>query len=106
MDAMEVIENNYNAKADSFLYYLQDKSIFNKDAFRLLLESIRKVADEGVDISRTAQKINVIYSKILKCLLYNFDANDDYKIINLPENYNKLIALLDKNVEYYFSTRI
>ena len=80
--------------------------MFDKAAFRQLYDAIRVVADDEVEISRTAQQITFIYGKILKFMLYHFDAQDPYSIINLPENYSKLIEYLDNSVEYYFATRI
>ena len=106
MDAKKILEDNYKAENESFVYFLKEKSLFNKDAFRKLYESIRSLADDEVEISRTAQQINGVYGQILKFFLYNFDSNDPYKIINLPENYNKMLSYLDDAVEYYFSTRI
>ncbi|MBQ9270938.1 MAG: hypothetical protein IJ218_01560 [Alphaproteobacteria bacterium] len=106
MDSQQIIEDNFAEKNDSFLYFLHSKSMFNKDSFRALYEAIRATAEQDVDISRTAQKIAIIYGRILQCFLYHFDKNDTYKIINMPENYNKIIELLEKSVEYYFVTRI
>ena len=106
MDAKKILEDNYKAENESFTYFLKEKSLFHKDAFRKLYESIRSLADDEVEISRTAQQINGVYGQILKFFLYIFDGNDPYKITNLPENYNKMLSYLDDAVEYYFSTRI
>lgn len=106
MNAKEVLEDNFKAKNNSFLYYLLDKSEFDKEAFKDLNMSIRTLADEEVGISRTAQQINNVYGRVLKCFLYHFDKEDEYKIANCPENYSKFIEFLEKNVEYYFQTRI
>ncbi len=106
IDASTILENNYELKAESFLYYLQEKRLFNKEALRQLCESIYALAEENINISRTAGKINYIYGAVLKCFLYHFDANDPYKITNLPENYNRMIGQFEKCVEFYFSTRI
>ena len=106
MGAREILEDNVAAKNGSFLYYLLDKSFFNKEAFRDLMESIRSLSDEEVGISRTAQQINYVYGKILRCFLYHFDKNDEYKITNMPKHYNRLLEILDKGVEYYYKTRI
>ena len=106
MEAQTIIQDNFEAKNDSFLYFLREKSTFKKDSFNRLCNAVRAIADTNVEISRNAQKITHIYGTILKCFMYHFDKNDDYKITDLPDNYNKMIALLDKNVEYYFATRI
>jgi hypothetical protein len=106
MNANEILTDNFEVKNNSFLYFLRDKSMFNKEAFRALCEAVRAVADENIEISRNAQKINFVYAQILKCFLYHFDKADKYHIENLPENYNKVIDFLDKSVEYYFTTRI
>ena len=104
--AKQILEDNFESKNDSFLFYLREKSLFNKEAFRQLYDSIRKVADDDVAISRTAQQILIVYGQILQYFLYHFDKDDSYKIVNMPENYNKMIEYLDKSVEYYFKTRI
>ena len=106
MDTKQILEDNFAEKEGSFLYYLHEKSLFEKDLFQQLYDSIRAAAESDVGISRTAQQITQIYGKILKCFLYHFDKDDTYKITNLPENYNKVIEYLDKSVEYYFATRI
>lgn len=106
MSAKDILTDNAEAKNDSFLYYLRNKSKFDKDAFKKLYAAIRILADNEVGISRTAQQINYVYGQVLKCLLYNFDKDDEYKISNLPENYGKLVEYLENSVEYYFKTRI
>lgn len=104
--AQQVLEDNLEIKNDSFLYFLREKSMFNKEAFRVLYESIREIADKDVSVSRTAQQIVAVYGLVLECFLYHFDKNDPYSILNMPENYNKIIEYLNKSVEYYFKTRI
>lgn len=106
MDAEQILQDNFEEKNNSFLYFLHEKSLFNKEAFHELYDAVRAIADKDVNISRNAQKIMFIYGQILKCFLYHFDKNDKYKITKLPENYNKMIEFLDKSVEYYFTTRI
>lgn len=106
MSAKNILEDNVEEKNDSFLYYLHEKSEFNAEAFKKLYGAVRVLADNEVGISRTAQQINYVYGQILKCFLYHFDKDDEFKITNLPENYSKLIGYLDKSVEYYFKTRI
>ncbi|MBR1601070.1 MAG: hypothetical protein IJ677_05770 [Alphaproteobacteria bacterium] len=106
MSAKDILIDNVEMKNGSFLHYLHNKSEFNNNAFKKLYAAIRVLADEEVDISRTAQNINYVYGQILKCLLFHFDKNDEFKISNLPENYSKLVSYLDNSVEYYFKTRI
>lgn len=104
--AKDIIDNNFNQQKGSFLYFLQDKSVFDKNSFKEMLEAFKSAADDEVGISRTAQQINYIYGRALKCFMYHFDKNDKYKITDLPENYNKMIEILDKAIDYYFKTRI
>ena len=106
MEAEQILEDNATEKEGSFLCYLHEKSSFDKELFHQLYDSIRAAAEKDIAVSRTARQIMHIYGQILKCFLYHFDKDDNYKIINLPENYNKMIEYLDKSVEYYFSTRI
>ena len=104
--AKQILDDNFEAKNDSFMFFLREKSMFNKEAFRQLHDSVREIAEDDVAISRVAQQIVFVYGQILECLLYHFDKNDKYLIVNLPENYNKMVEYLDKSVEYYFKTRI
>lgn len=106
MNAHQVLDDNFEVKNNSFLYFLRDKSLFKRDALRELCESIRNLAEEEVLISQNAQKINFVYAEVLKCMLYHFDPNDRFRIDNLPENYNKQLAQLEKFVYFYFKTRI
>ena len=89
MSAKDILEDNVDAKNKSFLYYLRNEASFNNNAFKKLYASIRVLADDEVGISRTAQQIAYVYGQVLKCLLFHFDKNDDFKISNLPENYSK-----------------
>lgn len=106
MSARDILTDNAEIKNSSFLYYLRNQSDFNINAFKELYSAIRLLADDEVEISRTAQQINYIYGEILKCILYHFDPDDEFRINNLPGNYSKLIEYLDKSVDYYFQTRI
>ena len=106
MDALTILNNNYEMQNNSFLYYLREKNIFNKDAFKQLNSCIYDLAQQNVSISSTALKIHIIHARTLEAFLYHFDANDTFNIQNLPENYNKILAQLDKSVAFYFQTRI
>lgn len=106
MSAQQILDDNFELKNNSFLYFLRDKSTFKRDALKDLCVSIRDLAEEEVMISLNAQKINFIYAEVLKCVLYHFDPNDKFRIENLPENYNKQLAQLEKFVYFYFKTRI
>lgn len=106
MNIEQILEDNAAEKEGSFLYYLHEKSSFDKELFHQLYDSIKAAAEEGVNISGTARQIMQIYGQTLKCFMYHFDKNDSYKIENMPENYNKIIEYLEKSVSYYFVTRI
>lgn len=106
MSAKDILTDNVEAKNGSFLYCLRSETRFNLEAFKKLYAAIRVLADDEVEISRTAQQINYVYGQVLQCLLFHFDEDDEFKIKNLPENYSKLIDSLNKSVEYYFKTRI
>lgn len=106
MDAYEVLDNNFEAKDNSFLFHLLYKRVFFKEGLRQLCECIYTLAEQNIKIATTATKINKIYGQILKCFLYHFDPNDPYVISNLPENYNRMINQLEKSIDFYFTTRI
>lgn len=106
MGAQDILKNNFEAREGSFLFYLQRKQLFHKDAFKQLYDAIRQAADENIEVSVAAQQINFIYGQVLKCFMYHFDKNDQFKITNVPEDYNRILKYLEDSVAYYFSTRI
>lgn len=106
MDALTVIEDNFEAKNNSFLYYLREKSLFSKEALRQLCESVHTVAEQEVNIAAVALKLHTIHIQTLEAFLYHFNPDDPYKIINMPENYNKMLFQLEKCIDFYFKTRL
>lgn len=106
MDNKQILIDNVEAKNSSFMYFLREKSEFNKDSFQQLCGSIRALADSEVEISRTAQQIMTVYASVLQCFMYHLDKSDVYKISNFPHDYSKMVDILDKSVKYYFNTRI
>lgn len=106
MSAQDILKSNFEFKDGSFLYCLQRKQQFDKDAFRKLYDSIRQAADENIEVSEAARQINFIYGQVLKCFMYHFDKNDSFKITNVPEDYNRILKYLEDSVAYYFQTRI
>ena len=106
MDAFQVLDDNYNIQNNSFLYYLREKSSFNKEAFKQLYDSIYALAEQNVEISAVALKIHIVHYRIIESFMYHFDTDDAYQIKNLPETYNKILAQLEKAVAFYFQTRI
>ena len=106
MNALEILEDNYVLQNNSFLYYLREKSLFNKEAFKQLYDSIYALSEQNVEISAVALKIHMIHYKIIEAFMYHFDTDDAYQIKNLPDNYNKILAQLEKAVAFYFQTRI
>ena len=106
MSAQDILKSNSEINEGSFLYYLQRKQMFNKDAFKQLYDAIRQAADEKIEISESARDIKFIYGQILQCFMYHFDKNDRFKITNVPDDYNRFIKYLEDGVSYYFKTRI
>ena len=106
MSAIDIINDNYTVKNNSFLYYLLNKGLFNRETFRQLYDSVSEITEQDVAISEVALKLYTIHTKILEAFLYHFNASDPYKISNLPENYNKILQQLEKCILFYFKTRI
>ena len=106
MDAEKILQNNFENKEKSFLFYLKRQQKFNKEAFKSLIEAIRFLSVNEVSISKTARQINAVYGQILQCFMYHFDRDDSFKIGNMPVEYNKILQYLNDSVDYYFTTRI
>lgn len=97
-DALRLIEENYKAANDSFLYFLHERDLFDIDAFAKLLDSINSL-EEGKE--NILERLNVIQKEILKHIIYHFDPNDSSRITNLPEDYWAYLTGLEDAVGKY-----
>lgn len=104
MNALKVLNENFEAKNNSFLYYLHEENFFHEAAFAELCDSLLSLCDtHGHDKAVSAQ-IYFIYGQVLKHIIYHFDPNDISRIQNLPDNYNENIEIMEHGVTKYFSS--
>lgn len=97
-DTLCVIEENYKAANDSFLYFLHERDLFDTDAFAKLLDSINSLEEGKVNV---LEQLNFIQKETLKHMIYHFDPNDSSQITNLPEDYWAYLSKLEDAVRKY-----
>lgn len=92
-EALKIVNDNYAAANDSFLFYLHERDRFYADKFEVLCDAVQSLA--GCTDSITAQKIEHSYQNILKEIIYHFDPHDSSHIKDLPENYTEYLEMFD-----------
>lgn len=102
MDVQQVLNDNYRAENNSFLYYLHEESSFNEEAYSCLCECITELKLHHIKDECSMMKINFIYSQILKHIIYHFDPDDSSMIEQLPVNYYEKLEVLDAVIQEYY----
>jgi hypothetical protein len=68
--AKQVVDNNFNGKKDTFIYFFHERSEFKKDFLLELIEAIRFYAEKNINNNflnrELSRKINFIHIYILK----------------------------------------
>ena len=100
-NAKQIIEDNYYAANDSFLFFLHERDRFCADRFEALCESIEALAACSDDAVLT-QKITHCYQNILKELIWHFNPNDDLVIGDMPYNYMEYLERFDCALARYY----
>ncbi len=103
MDKLKILNDNFEAKDNSFLYYLHEKNYFHEKAFSELCGSITGLYSHSQNKVISGQ-ICFIYGQVLKHIIYHFDPNDLSRISNLPCDYNERLTILENAVTEYFSS--
>lgn len=98
----QIIDDNYKAKNNSFLYFLHEEDIFDIEALNNLCLNINSLVCRNEDICR---KLFFIYSQILRHIIFHFDRNDQSTIKNLPDNYVDYINELEDVIDRYINGR-
>ena len=90
-----LIEDNKKAENKSFLYYLHEENIFDRQSLADLCRYIENLDSISIDQMRD---LHFIENQILRHLVYHFDSNDLSKISNLPDEYREYIEPFEQAV--------
>ena len=90
-----LIEDNKKAENQSFLYYLHEEKVFDRQSLADLCHYVEKIDSISIDQLRD---LHFIENQILRHLVYHFDSNDLSKISNLPDEYRKYIEPFEQAV--------
>lgn len=93
-----MIEDNFEAVNNSFLYHLHERNRFDTDAFVKLLEGINALEEKQEDV---LEQLRFIQIEILKHIIYHFDPNDGSRITNLPDDYWEYLTDLEDAIGKY-----
>lgn len=102
MDALKVLNDNFEAENHSFLYYLHEESYFHETAFSELCGSLSSLCDTHPQDKMVSAQICFLYGQVLKHIIYHFDPGDLSRISNLPCNYNEELETLERIIRNYF----
>lgn len=103
MDDLKVLNDNFGAENNSFLYYLHEENLFNETAFSELCSSLSALCHTHLHNKVVSAQICFIYGQVLKHIIYHFDPGDLSRISNLPCNYNEELETLERIITKYFS---
>lgn len=93
-----LVEDNFEAANNSFLYRLHERNRFDTDAFVKLLEGINALEEKQEDV---LEQLRFIQIEILKHIIYHFDPNDGSRITNLPDDYWEYLTDLEDAIGKY-----
>lgn len=104
MDALKILNDNFEAENHSFLYYLHEKDYFHETAFDELCSCISSLCCLYPHDEIVSAQICFIYGQVLRHIIYHFDPGDMSRISNLPSTYNEKLETLERIVAEYFSS--
>lgn len=94
--AKKIILDNYNKRAGSLFYFLNEDGRFSRPAFWEFYDALAYVAARPEEISRElAVMAGMAYQKILEEFIAHFSPKDVSVIDDFPENYTDYIERLD-----------
>lgn len=103
MDDLKVLNDNFEAEDNSFLYYLHEENYFHMAAFSELCSSLSSLCDTHPHDKKVSAQICFLYGQVLRHIIYHFDPGDLSRISNLPCNYNEELETLERIIRNYFS---
>lgn len=104
MDALKVLNANFEAKDNSFLYYLHEENYYHKVAFSKLCGSLSALCRTHPHDKVVSAQICFVYGQVLRHIIYHFDPDDLSRISNLPRGYNEELEALERIIAKYFSS--
>lgn len=104
MDELKVLNDNFEAEDNSFLYCLHEENYFNETAFTELCGCISSLCRINPYDKVVSAQICFIYGQVLRHIIYHFDPNDLSRISNLPTNYSEELEILEHIITKYFSS--
>lgn len=90
----EIIENNIEAKENSFFYFLHEEGVFDESLFKTYFESVRLLDIQSAG-RETIKKVIERNEYIYRSIIYHFLEGDSFVIKNLPQNIGDYIAKID-----------
>ena len=103
--SVQIIKDNENAQNNSFLFFLHEKSLFSKTAFRELYDAIDCIRQEGIRDESIIIVISRVYQEILKEVVYHFDPQDLCSLEGFPNDYHGYIERLDYVIQELYEGR-
>lgn len=103
MDALKVLNDNFEAENNSFLYYLHEENFFHKTAFSELCGGLSVLCNTHPNDKAVSAQICFIYGQVLRHIIYHFDPGDLSRISNLSCDYNEELEMLERIITKYFS---
>lgn len=102
--AKQIIQDNYKFEGNSFIYYLHEKSAFDKGGFWAFYDSLVALVEcEEVKTPELTRQITEIYQRILKYFMFHFDPSDLYTIEGFPKVYIGYIERIEYALMAYYS---
>lgn len=102
MEYLKVLQDNFEAKDNSFLYYLHEENFFHEKAFAELCSCISSLCHVHLHDEEVSAQICFIYGQVLRHIIYHFDPSDLSQISNLPSNYQEKLDVLERIVTSCF----
>ena len=98
INGQSIIEDNINARNNSFMYYLHERATFKEKSVDEFLDQLRHVTHYDVE---TYMGLEYVIRQVWRHLSSHFDPNDLFEITNLPEDYIRYVKQLELEVNVY-----
>lgn len=102
--AKQIIQDNYKCEGNSFIYYLHEKSAFDKEGFWAFYDSVVALVEcEELKTPELTRQIAEVYQLILKYFMFHFDPAELYVIEGFPKVYIGYIERMEYALMAYYS---
>lgn len=103
---MNELDKNFNIEEGSFMYTLHEKRAFNIPQLNHFIKDlIAKIKDSNENESdklETIYKLYIFYKRVSNKLVFHFDQNDLFGIIDLTPDYMIYLERIDFCIEAYY----